>query len=299
MNSYLQKLKQMSLIKVICFQMLIGCCFCSVTVSVSAIEKPEALEYSRLAYSNFQVGNYNEALTFYKKALVINRSMENNVSIYRNLVNLASVFYKLNDNENADKCISEILGELYIQNNYKELYSDAVIIRVLISLRKGQYELAAELIDKGLVFNQNIESNTKGRLYNLKARLAVINNEADNVILYGNKGRELNKKINDQLELANSLRLVGKGKELLNDLVNAKASYEGAFRIDKSYGLNNKMVIDLMMLGKLLFNHKHYGEAADYLRRAISISENSNGGLLGADAKEAPAMLEISLSNVQ
>lgn len=130
----------------------------------------------------------------------------------------------------------------------------------------------------------------------MQARLALLNNEPDKAVTYGNKAIELNRRVNDNLELANSYRLSGKAMGLLNGFNNALKYYERAFELDKSLEASHKMLKDLMDLGYLTFNNSGFEDAITYFRRAILIAEGAGNEKV---VKEAVGMVEKALSKIE
>lgn len=255
--------------------------------AVFAGAKGDATEYCKAANRKFDDGDYNKSLDYYKKALKINRSKENIEGAAFNLINMASVYYKLGENESANKSLDEIFGELRFRHNHSALLADAAIIKTLINIRSNNLPAASEWLGKASSFPQNKESNTQGRVYNLKARLAILNKDFKFAVELGKKGIAHNRQIDDAPELANSLRFTAKGHVMLGEYGAAKSLCDQAIAIDKQLGASGKIVADLFTFGDIFFKQNKFEEAMSYYLRSKSVAENSGDY---ENAKHADAM---------
>jgi len=233
-----------------------------------------AVEFNQKAESAFKKGNYKNALDFYDKALKINRSIENIDGIAINLINMAAVYYRLNDKDNALRYIDEALKPLDLEVRNK-LLSEAMFLKSLLYLEDGDYEKAVQYADLSLSSCQKESCLEEGKIYNLKGRIALLKEDSASAVTLGMEGLKLNEAHDDKLEMANSLRLTAEAKTKNREYEEAKRLYEEAMLIDKSIGLSKKIAMDLMGIGNLFFRQELFEKALSYYQRALSVSKEA------------------------
>ena len=236
----------------------------------------EAAKLNHKARASYVTGNYRKALLSYNEALRIDRSIENTDGVTVNLINLSIIYRKINDYENALKCVDEIFEHLLQEHRATLWLADAAIVKTLILIDTKEYDHAWDLIEKGLMFPTNKNTNTTGRLYNLKTRLAFMKDDTLPAISLGMKALQVNKQNDDEEETANSLRLLAEIKTKLKEYSTAKSYYKQALELDKSINASRKMSLDLIGLGNVSSINEKNVEASIYFQRALAICE-SNG----------------------
>ncbi|MEW6213740.1 MAG: tetratricopeptide repeat protein, partial [Nitrospirota bacterium] len=214
--------------------LIVGCGYKPSTLSDA---HSKAIDFNQRGEYAFKKSDYKKALSFYNEALKVNRSIENIDGIAINLINMATVYRKIGDRANAHICVDEILNTSNTVFSSFRL-SEAAFIKAILYVDDGKYNSASEWADKASSFCKNAECLTEGRIYNLKAKIALSKENPESTINYGIKGLELNKKYGDKQEVANSLRLIADAKATLNQLEDARKLYEDALSLDKTLGLS-------------------------------------------------------------
>ncbi len=232
-----------------------------------------AIDFNQKADSAFRSGNYKRALDFYGEALRISSSIENADGIAVNLMNMAVVYRKLGDRENAHKCVDEILNSRYIIFDPSYL-SGAAFIKAVLYTNEGKYPSAIEWTDKALNFCKSEKCGEKGRIYNLKAKIALINGLPGPALAFASEGLRWNRKLEDRQEEANSLRLLADAKTAAKAYGEATDFYREALTIDKDMGLSAKIAADLFGIGNALCMQGRQEEAIGYFRRAQFVSKS-------------------------
>ena len=233
-----------------------------------------AAKLNHKAKESYVNGNYKKALSSYHEALRIDRSIEDIDGIAVNLINLSIIYRKLNDYDNALKCVDEIFDHLQPEHGHTLRLSDATIVKILILIDTKEYDTAWDLVEKGFMFPADKDTNTTGRLYNIKTRLALIKNGPLNALSLGMKAMQVNKQYNDDEETANSLRLLAEIKRRLKEYRDAENYYKQSLNLDKSVNASRKMGLDLIGLGKVASLEEKKNEAATYFQRALAIYES-------------------------
>ncbi len=234
----------------------------------------DAARLNHKAMANYITGDYKNALSLYSEALRIDRSIEDIDGIAVNLINLSIIYRKRNDYNNALKCVNEVFDHLHPEHGHTLRLSEAAIVKTLIFIDTKEYSKAWELVEKGLTFPKNNDTNTTGRLYNLKTRLLLIKNEPHMAISMGMKAMQANKQNKDDEETSNSLRLLAESKTILKEYRDAENYYKQALELDKSSNLSRKIGLDLFGLGKVASLEEKKDEAAIYFQRALAIFES-------------------------
>lgn len=250
----------------------------------------KAVELNRKAESAFKRADYKQALSLYSEALRTDRSIENINGIAINLINIAAVYRETGDRANAHKYIDEISNS-GLTTPESSLSSEAALVKASVCADESRYDLAAEWADRALSFCQDKECGTEGKIYNLKARISLLKGDAASALGYGDKGLELNVKQNDNVETANSLRLIAAAKASKGDKDGARKFYEDALAIDKTSGLSKKVIVDLAGIGDILSTKGKNEEALKYYQRALSAAKSEG-------AEQAVKDLSSKISNL-
>lgn len=255
----------------ICLSLFPGCR--SVPPPTLSDSQLKAVELNNRAGRAFKKGKYKSALDFYTEALAISHSIENADGIAANLLNLAAVYRRLGETEEAHNSVDEVLDNEYITFSPEHL-SGAAFIKAMLYLDDDEYDRAREMADRSLSFCSDVSCPLEGSIYNLKARLALQKMDPKTALSLGERGIKLNRRYSDEVEIANSLRLIGDAKTAIEEYKEARKFYEEALSIDKRLGLSRKIAADLMGMGDTLFGEGKLSEALAYYRRALIVSEN-------------------------
>ncbi|MBF0465399.1 MAG: tetratricopeptide repeat protein [Nitrospirae bacterium] len=229
----------------------------------------KAIKLATEADSEFKAGNYQRALKLYEAALNVDYSYENEYGIGVNIINIARVYREIAKPEDAHRFL-----EMLLENNTppfslpNDVLAEAAFLNGLIYFEGGNQTAAAKWADTAL--NNCIKScTTAGKIYNLKARLALDKKQYSEALLLAKKGAELNKAPEQKNELSNSFRIMAKGYENLNKFNDAVKYYTSALQIDKALGEGQKVAADLMGLGTTFLKEGNKQEAQKYFQRAL------------------------------
>jgi tetratricopeptide (TPR) repeat protein len=250
---------------------LIGCGAKHPTLSDAHLS---AVKLTQRAESSFKNSDYENALRLYSEAIKINRSIENIDGIAINIINMAIVYRRLGDSDNAHRCVDEVLDTSLI-THYALRLSEAAFLKAMLYFDEKNYDKALEWTDKSLTFCQSSQCSDIGKVYNLKGRAYLEKGDVASAISYGNKGLESNKEDGHKTERANSLRLIANAKLMKGEYEDARKFYEDALSIDKTLGLSRKIAQDLMGMGNTYFKQGNKNSALDYFKRALSVSESA------------------------
>ncbi len=244
-----------------------------------------SIELNGKADSAFRSGNFKRALELYGEALKASSSIEHADGIAINLMNMAVVYRKLDDRENARKCLDEILNFRHVPF-YPSQLAGAAFIKAVLYVDEGKYPSAIEWADKALNFCKDETCAEKGKIYNLKAKIALLNNTPDAALAFGAEGLQWNRSLGERQEEANSFRLLADAKVAAKAYEEARGFYQDALVLDKDAGFAMKMAMDLMGIGNVLCMQGRQEDAMEFFKRAQFISKSSGDNKGTARAEE-------------
>jgi tetratricopeptide (TPR) repeat protein len=255
--------------------LLLSSCFGgSPDLPVLTEQQAAAVQWNNQGHAAFKDGDYAQALAAYRKALEINRSTEDVDGIAMELVNISTVYDRLGDRTSSLNALDQILvpSGIPITPTRK---AEAAYRKAVYFLEDGDDAQASAWSDKALVLCQNTGCPVEGRLFNLKARMALGKNPAA-AITHAHHALVLNRSTGDKIEEANSLRLIADASLQSKDFATAQQFFDDALRLDKEAGSAAKIALDLMGLGRSLARQGRSVEAQEYFRRAYSVFESIN-----------------------
>lgn len=234
-------------------------------------EEQEAIRFNQRGQLAFKLGDYATAVEEYEAALAIHRSRENANGIAIELMNLALAHRQLGDKAAAQESLDPLLtakGTFFPPLHQAE----AAYRRAGFYLDDGNVAEARQWTDKALQYCGDCV--TQGRLYNLKARMALTGKNVPEAMDHARRALDLNRRAGDPVEEANSLRLIADAAFAAGDSKTARQFYDDAFRLDKEAG-SAKMALDLMGLGRSFARQGQSAEAAAFFRRAHSVAQGA------------------------
>lgn len=253
---------------------------CAGNPPVLTEQQETAIQLNQRGEAAFRRGDYAQALREYQGALSIHRSVENTAGIATELLNLSVVYRRLGDKAAAQAALDPILTE-----SSPAFSADQ---KAEAAYRKAGYYLddaneaeARSWLNKALEYCHGC--GAEGRLYNLTARMALAGQPQD-AINHARRALALNRSAGDKNEEANSQRLIADASFKLEDFKTAQQSYDDALRLDKESGAAAKIAFDLMGLGRSVARQGKRAEAADFFRRAYSVSEGAGDAKALEDA---------------
>ncbi len=227
-------------------------------------------EYTRQGEAVFQNGEYLLAVEYFNSALQAGHSIEDLEGVAISRLNLLRTYQAMGDMVYAHRYADSVLNETAL--SYPEKYRAlAAMQKSLLLVQVGDWEMAADWIEKAAVYC-GIKCEYSVVMFNTRALIALGQKDAINAVLFAESALKENRGYSD-VELANSLRLLGRAKMLTNDYPGAIGMLEQALHKDKQLGLPDKIVMDMNALAKA---HKQQGDgdkSREYEERARWVSE--------------------------
>ncbi len=224
-------------------------------------------ERGRAAYAR---GDYTQALANYKEALAINRSVEDVEGIARELVNLATVHRRLGERDKANAALDEILAPGGIPFTGAQR-AESTYQLALYAAEDGDGARARTLGEQAAALCAGCAA--EGAIRNFLAGLRLDAGDASGAREHARRALDLNRRLSDKTEEANSQRLLADTALRLKDFAAAATGYQEALALDKVLGQPHKIAADLLGLGEAALAQGRQREAADYFQRARAVAE--------------------------
>jgi len=235
------------------------------------VQQEAAIQYNQRGEAAFRQGDFALARDEFQKSLSIHRSVENQEGVAGELMNLSLVYRRLGNSSDAHGALDQIFSGPGLAFDDKQ--------RAEAAYRKASFYLddaddAQARVWAGRAFNFCRGCPAEGRIYNLQARMALPARPAESMQL-ARRALTLNRSAGNKTEEANSHRLIADASYLTHDYSVAQAAYQAALRLDKETGAAEKIVLDLMGLGRSLAQQGKRKEAMEYFQRAYLVSEGA------------------------
>jgi tetratricopeptide (TPR) repeat protein len=231
----------------------------------------------------FRRGEWREALAAYEQSLRQYVSVENADGVAVELLNAATVQLKLGDRVAARSTIDQLFDDRGL--SYSQRYrAEAAYRRAFLEFEAGDVEAATRWIEHATsLCTASCEST--GRLQNLRARVALANEQFDAADAEARRGLDINRGRADNVEQANSLRLLAQASARRGSTPQAQVSYEQALALDKAIGDPYKIALDLLGIGNTLLVQGRQADAIGYFRRAADVARSIGDATLTREAE--------------
>ena len=164
------------------------------------------------------------------------------------------------------------LEQAIIKSTGTPLYAD-------VAQEKALQELAANRLDEATHWAELARDAEQGSLHgrrlNLLARIALQKNDLDGANRFAEQALAVNNDAGQELERANSLRMLGVVKFQTGQWEKAEALLQQALVLDKQQAAPLKIAADLEAMAELAALKKEPARQQDYLQRARLVRENS------------------------
>ncbi|MDH5637443.1 MAG: tetratricopeptide repeat protein, partial [Nitrospinota bacterium] len=163
------------------------------------------------------------------------------------------------------------------------------VLKAIILLSNGGQEDAGEWAERAMEHCQKAGCVDKGRILNVQGRVALAAGAHDTAETMANKAMAENRKNKNQVETANSIRLLAETAEARGKTEVAIEQYQRALAIDREEKLGNKIAMDLLGLARGYSVKKNIELATLFAKRALIVS---NAADCQSGARAASELLE-------
>lgn len=252
-----------------------------------------ALAYTNSTWGEYhqQIGEFEEALAFYKNALEIDQRNEDAINVYCDLINIASM---CSYTDRIDEGIQTLqVAQVMSVESIKESMAGNVNNTFAgLYYAKGDYEMALSHYQKALEqdIKNNHQINTAISYGNISGTYFALN-DLDNAILMADKAIAIDRQLNDNLQLANHLSRQAANYQAQNKLNESRDLFLESARLFRRLNILDD---EAMMLRNAAANMHDLGDnvaAGKILRDALSALEESGNYELQPDIIKLLALL--------
>lgn len=234
-----------------------------------------ARSYGYLGKVNYRLGNFKEAISFYKQAYTIYVRLGNEEQAVNSLNNMADSYQNMGVyNEALNKSLEAF--SIAEKNGNKTGMSNSLV-------SSGNVYSAMKSYDKAIEDYENAMKLSKetGNYMNEATCLSGIANvygvlgKNDTSIIYLKKALEINRKNHDRFNEGKALNNIGTCYMDMEKYDEATEYFLQAQNIQKEIGDNRGAAISLNNLGGIVYNKDNYDKAIEYFGRALERARTS------------------------
>lgn len=273
----------------------------------------KAFYYKAVSHKN--KGEYDTAVAFLEKSVIINQDEMNEPEIAADFLELGDIYRMKNDFEKSkenlyrslelyeklkdDSGIARaysLLGNIYlVKSDYSgsaEFYEKAIVILERIGDQErmagtlsnlggvyyftGDYPKAIEQFQKALTINEKA-GNKLWMLANLgnSGNIYFELADYDKALEYFNRAYELGKELGNNYSIIGTLSNIGSVYVKLSDDEKALEYYQKALQVANETGDKHYIAEDLYNIGELYMRHSRYAESFENIQKALAFSEEA------------------------
>lgn len=246
-------------------------------------------EQARAARKAWSKGDLQAAIAAQERALLIARSVEDVEGIALRVLDIAALRRSAGEPAQARAALEELLAEPPPLPYPGHLRAEAARLAGLLALDAGDAAAGARWASHALELCGAAKCADRGAMVNLQARAAFVAGDPGGALRLAHEAHSLNRDAEDDVERANSLRIVADAQLALDRAAAAAETYADALALDKRLGLESKIFLDLVGLGRAAQLQGRAGEARGWFGRARAVAAAAGRE---EDATEADALIE-------
>ncbi|MCR5455072.1 MAG: tetratricopeptide repeat protein [Bacteroidales bacterium] len=250
---------------------------------VEAMETADKIgSYWALAYANASMGEYHqqigeceEALVFYKKALEIDRKNEDDINEYCDLINIASMCSYTDRIEEGIQTLQKA-QEMPVDRIKDSMGGNVNNTFAGLYYAKGDYEMALSYYQKALEqdIKSNHQINTSISYGNISGTYFALN-DLDNAVKMADKAIAIDRQLNDSLQLANHLSRQAANYQAQNKLTESRDMFLESAKLFHKLNILDDEAMMLRNAAANMHDLEDNTAAAKTLRGALSALEES------------------------
>lgn len=244
----------------------------------------QAVQLGQQGQRAYQRGDAGAAAGYFEAALRVDISIENHHGIVADRLNLAQALDALGDAAAARRQLDTLLADRALPLD-AEQRARANAALALLALKQGGPEEAARLAgEASLACAATCASAAV--LYNIQARIALERGESSVALTLANQALPLLTDASRQAERANAFRIIGLARLARGETAAALDPLQQALRLDRELGLPERIVDDLLQLGRAHAAAGNADMAGDFRRRALAVAEAAADAALVSRVRE-------------
>jgi len=249
---------------------LVAAAGCATQAPPAPAKRLQAIEANGRGTALFQRGEYAAAAGEYRRALEIERSIENEDGVAANLINLSIAYQRLGERDAARAAVAEILDNPLVRFPAPRV-AEAALRSAILLAEERQLDAASRALERSRKACP-AACALAGKIDNVEAQLALLRGQHEAARAAALRALAANRARNDREELANSLRLLGAAALEAGKPGEAEPLAREALEIDKQLAMPAKIFRDLVLLGRSAKARGLAEDAARLLGRALAVA---------------------------
>jgi len=246
-----------------------------------------AIELNQKGLDKFQRKDFVAAEALFRQALNLEKAVENEDGIALNTLNLSQTLRMQGEEAESEKEVDCLLDERRLAYPESRL-AEAALQKSLYAMQKKDLGAAGKWQEQAANYCKNTCA-LSGKILNVAVRLYLEQGDTAHAMETGRRALDKNRENRDELEIANSLRLLAYANILQGAFAPAMPLLIEALSVDKALAASDKIFEDLVLLGNA--SPAASRERNDYWMRAQVIAKAA-GNL--AQQKQINELLAVS-----
>ena len=230
----------------------------------------QAIEANNRGAQLFQRGDYAAAAAEFRRAVEIERSVENEDGVAANLINLSLAYQRGGDRTAARAAAAEVLDSPLMRFPPGRV-AEAALRSSILLIEEREVDAAAGALERSRSLCAG-RCPLTGKIDNVAAQLALLGGRHEEARAAAQRALSANRSRGDREEVANSLRLLGAAALALGKPVEVEPLAREALEIDKGLAVPSKIFRDLVLLGRAAKARGNADDAAQLLGRALAVA---------------------------
>ena len=254
-------------------------------------KRVQAIEANNRGTALFQRGDYAAAASEFRRAVDIERSVENEEGVAANLINLSIAYQRAGERGAARAAMAEILDNPLMRFPPGRV-AEAALRSAILLAEEREVEAAAKALERSRALCGG-RCPLVGKIDNVEAQLDLLRGRHEEARVAAQRALSANRSRADREEVANSLRLLGAAALAAGKPAEVEPLAKEALEIDKQLAVPAKIFRDLVLLGRAAKARGNTEDAAQLLGRALVVARAAQDATAIAEVQgllaEAPA----------
>ena len=254
-------------------------------------KRVQAIEANNRGTALFQRGDYAAAAAEFRRAVDIERSIENEEGVAANLINLSIAYQRAGERVAARAAVAEILDNPLMRFSPARI-GEAALRSAILLTEEREVDAAAKALERSRSLCAG-RCPLTGKIDNVAAQLALLGGRHEEARAAAQRALSANRSRGDREEVANSLRLLGGAALAAGKAAEVEPLAHEALEIDKQLAVPGKIFRDLILLGRAAKARGNSDDAALLLGRALVVARAAQDASAIAEVQgllaEAPA----------
>jgi tetratricopeptide (TPR) repeat protein len=230
-----------------------------------------------LIYHN--LGYYDKALQYHKKALNISEKLKNDMNIAIEYTRIGLIYYRkgqydeaLQYHKKALQIYEKLKDRRFIASNYGDIG--------LVHYKKGQYDEALQYHNKALEINEELKDRVNiARDYGNIGDVYSGKGQYDEALQYYTRGLKIDEELKDRVNIAWDYDSIGQVYSNKKQYDEALQYHNKALKINEELKDRVNMAKNYANIGEVYCNKKQYDKALQYHNSALQIGEELKNNL--------------------